>query len=590
MHSRYVFLLLLVTAVLAPARSQDVDQMNKLRLAQEFESAGYWERATALYEELLRAEPSNYVFFDGLRRCYAQLKEYDKAIAITEQRLTLQPRDPVLMTALAGLHYNAGSDSVARVVWNSVVALGPSNPSIIQLVAREMLEHRMYDDVIALYRSSRITVNDPAAFANELSNLFGLLQRYPEAIRELLLVLRSAPDQLPFVQSQLSSIMNRPEALAQIVPIVAGETDENPNDVAVYRLLAWLYAEQRDHSKALAAYQRIDELTGANGGEVFLFAQRLLQEGRYVPAADAYRALLMSRQNMRAMLPLIRFGYARSSEELGALNESVELYRSLVDEFPATDAAAQSMFRLGIIYAERRNDLDSALIAFRRIPQMPRNSALVVEAAVQTAEVLLRMNRLSETRTQYVTLSRTGIVAQQDLAAYRLAELDYFEGAFDTCLSRLDRFNANATGDLANDALRLQYFVRENLGDPTALSSFSKADLAMRQRRLVESLQLFADARERFPNALFQDDALMRIGELNTLLERPDSAIAAFRFVTDSMALSIWKDRAQFRIAEIYERQMKDTPRATAAYEELLMRFPTSLYADEARQRVRRLR
>jgi outer membrane protein assembly factor BamD (BamD/ComL family) len=56
------------------------------------------------------------------------------------------------------------------------------------------------------------------------------------------------------------------------------------------------------------------------------------------------------------------------------------------------------------------------------------------------------------------------------------------------------------------------------------------------------------------------------------------------------MALSIWKDRAQFRIAEIYERQMKDAPRATAAYEELLLRYPTSLYADEARQRVRRLR
>ncbi|MCU0410969.1 MAG: tetratricopeptide repeat protein [Bacteroidetes bacterium] len=590
MHSRYVFLLLLVTAVLAPARSQDLDQMNKLRLAQEFESAGYWERATALYEELLRAEPSNYVFFDGLRRCYAQLKEYDKAITITEQRITLQPRDPVLMTALAGLHYDAGSDSVARVVWNSVVALGPSNPSIIQLVAREMLEHRLYDDVIALYRSSRFTLDDPAAFANELSNLFGLLQRYPEAIRELLLVLRSAPDQLPFVQSQLSPLLGRPEALSEILPIVAREAQERSDDVALHRLLAWLYAERRDYSRAFISYQRVDELTRANGNEIFQFAQRLLQERSYAPAAEAFQSLLSSRQYTQATLPLIRFGYARSSEELGALNESVELYRSLVDEFPATDAAAQSMFRLAIIYAEQRNDLDSALIAFRRIPQMPRSSAIVVEAAVQTAEVLLRMNRLAETRTQYVTLSRTGIVAQQDLAAFRLAELDYFEGAFDTCLSRLDRFNANATGDLANDALRLQYFVRENLGDPTALSSFSKADLAMRQRRLVESLQLFADVRERFPNALFQDDALMRIGELNALLERPDSAIAAFRIVTDSMALSIWKDRAQFRIAEIYERQMKDAPRATAAYEELLLRYPTSLYADEARQRVRRLR
>jgi outer membrane protein assembly factor BamD (BamD/ComL family) len=56
------------------------------------------------------------------------------------------------------------------------------------------------------------------------------------------------------------------------------------------------------------------------------------------------------------------------------------------------------------------------------------------------------------------------------------------------------------------------------------------------------------------------------------------------------MPTSVLRDRAQMRIAEVYERLLKDNVKAVEAYERLLEQFPTSLFVEEARKRIRALR
>jgi tetratricopeptide (TPR) repeat protein len=144
---------------------------------------------------------------------------------------------------------------------------------------------------------------------------------------------------------------------------------------------------------------------------------------------------------------------------------------------------------------------------------------------------------------------------------------------------------------MANDGLQLQYFVQENnTSAPQALAEFAKADLLMRQRKYSESLVQFQDIVNHYPTALLVDDAMMKIGELDLFLKRSDEAVKAFRFLVDSIPLSILKDRAQFRIAEICQTVFNSRVRAIEAYEKLLAQFPNSLYAEEARKRIRLLR
>jgi TolA-binding protein len=119
---------------------------------------------------------------------------------------------------------------------------------------------------------------------------------------------------------------------------------------------------------------------------------------------------------------------------------------------------------------------------------------------------------------------------------------------------------------------------------------FAEADLLMRRSRYSESMALFSDVIKNYPDALLIDDATMKVGELCLHLHRPEEAIKTFRFIADSINISILKDRSIFRIAETYQNVLGRKEPAKAAYEELITRFPNSMYVEECRKRIRILR
>ena len=82
----------------------------------------------------------------------------------------------------------------------------------------------------------------------------------------------------------------------------------------------------------------------------------------------------------------------------------------------------------------------------------------------------------------------------------------------------------------------------------------------------------------------------MRIGKLQLLLNHPEDALSVYGKVVHDMPTSILRDHAQMQIGEIYERTLKDKQKAVEAYEQLLANFPTSLFVEEARKRIRILR
>ena len=595
---------LLIVIICTFAFAQDTDKLTKLRLAQGFEEEGEWERAAALYEDLSKLEPNNFLFLDGLQRSYTGIKEYNKAINVIRRWLILQPRDVNKMTTLGGLYYESGNITGADSAWKAVVAVDPHNLQIYRVVANEMMEHRLLDQCIRTYQDGRLMSKNDAAFADELGNLYSALQQYTSATKEYIRLIKTTPQQLSFIQLRLSVFTIKPEGLSAASETVKDELKNSPDNITMHRLYAWLLSEERRYEEALAQYRIIDQLSQANGNELFNFAQRLHQERAYKTAAKAFKEVMETYPNSSFFL-YARFGYARALEEIIAVSDSVEspkelqpsynspiqLYESIAVENADPSLTAQSLYRIGVIKFDKLFDLNGALNAFDRIKDTPSKSNISYDALLKIGEIQTARNDLADARKDYEQLGKISLVVYQDQAAFRLAELDYFEAKFDSALTILKRFNTNLDADLTNDALRLQYFILENnTSAPQALTEFGKADLLMRQHKYSESLAWFQEIGKRYSTALVVDDAMMKIGELNLLLNRPIESITAYRFISDSIQLSILKDRAQFRIAEIYQTVLNNKIQAIEAYEKLLAQFPNSLYAEESRKRIRLLR
>ena len=145
-------------------------QLNKFRLAQSFEQAGEYDRACRLYEDLARADSLNYAYFDGLRRCYEQLKNYDAAIAISLRRLNQQPRDINLMAALGALYYKSGNEARADSMWNAAIAVAPKSATSYTIVSMVQSDNRLFDKSIATYLQGRNEIGEPDIVCRGIGN------------------------------------------------------------------------------------------------------------------------------------------------------------------------------------------------------------------------------------------------------------------------------------------------------------------------------------------------------------------------------------------------------------------------------------
>jgi tetratricopeptide (TPR) repeat protein len=596
------------------AVSQTPDQLTKFRLAQTYEQAGDFERAADAYEVLLRADSSNVLYFEGLRRVYLQLKKYDEAIALIRSRLSRTPDDVALEATLGGVYYKAGMEKEATAAWERAIAIDPKNQNVYRVVANVQLENRLLDKAAEIYRRARAALSDPQLFTIDLAQLLAVSMDYAGSTREYVRWIRQNPNQLGFVQGRMASFTGREEARNLAIDVVTKEIGREEN-VRLYELLGWLHLEGKDFNRALDVYRRIDVLTKSGGSNIYTFADRAFKEGAYAVAAKAYREATQV-PVPATLLPAAKYGYASSLMHLSLLADTltaeplqqfpeseaypryagaISYFRNIIAEYPRSEYSARSYYQIGTIQFERFFDLDGALASFEQVElELPAVPLLQFSVALKIGEILVAKGDTASAAKRFGTVlaAPNATPDLHDEAAYRLAELEYFGARFQEAIDRLSGITFNLKADYANDALQLLSFLQENLlTGEAALKEYARADFFARQRKNSEAIRLLLEVIEQYPKALLVDDALMRVAFLEAQAGRYDEAIGAYERLLSSFAeTSIALDRAQFNIGKIYEQGLRNPAKAIAAYETLLSRYPQSLLANEARKRIRDLR
>jgi tetratricopeptide (TPR) repeat protein len=585
----------------------------RFRLAQALEQAGEYERASEVYVEILRTDSLSLPALDGLQRMWMQLKRYTDVVDLIRKRLVRQPADPGLRATLGSVLYRDGDERSAETEWNAAIAVAPEQEFTYRVVAAVLAENRLLDRAAAVYRKGRLALNNRSLFALELAQVLSAGMDYANASREYVAWLRANPTQLAFLQSRMGSWMSKDAARSAVLAAVKDEAGRR-EDLQVLQLYGWLAMESKDYQLALNVYRRIDELSASKGSALTQFADRALRDGAYRVAADAYREAI-DIPLPPGLMAAAEFGEARALEELGAATDTlrtsgrlirpteaqsfysvpIERYRSLVERYPRTDIAANAAFRIGLIQFRRLDDLTGALESFRQVAGMiPGGSTLRYNVALLCGQIQVVRGDTAEAAKQFLLVAAMpdALPDQTDEALFRLAELDFFAGRFEQAGTRLENLSTNLKADFANDALALQSVLQENMkSDPEALRQYAHGLFLARQRKNTEAIAVMNDLLARSPKADIADDALFEIAELQASAGFTVQAVASYeRLLTEYRTNSIVLDRAQFSLAETYQQGMHDAQKAIAAYEKLLADFPTSIYADQARKRVRQLR
>ena len=592
----------------------------KLKLAQSYEKGRDYENAIKLYEEVYAADSTNYTVFDALKRNYLLTKRYPQAIVLMNRMLAQTPSDLGLMSELGTVYLRNADDSIAYAMWNRAIALDSTHEVTYSVVAGAMVDARVFDRAIEMYKRGRIACHNPKLFIPDLASLYANTLKYTEATEEYLKLIDDSPAQLAFVQMRISMYTKTEDGLKAATSAAELAAKSKPDNVIYPQLLGWMYMEGKRYDKAFDVFKVIDQNTNSGGNEIFNFAERAFHDKAYEAASKAYQEVIRVKPKFR-MIAQTKFGYARTLEELSGTGDTLKLfgnvdpfqqpdkpvtesqpqysaavseYKSIVKEYANTEVAANSLIRIAAIMYDHDFNLDEAQSTLDAlIKNYVQFTPLIADGKFLLGDVYIAKGDIDKAEETFNSLMELRPLTQivRENAELRLGEIMYFRGKWKEALDQLGSIVPDITSNTTNDALTLQIFIQGNQEKNSAeLMQYAKADLLKRQRKLSEALAAYQEVFQKDTTADMADEALMSMGDVFAQMQRFNDAVGTYERMTTDFDESINLDKAMMKTARVYELGLHDKTKAIAAYEQLLEKFPNSIYVSEARKRVRELR
>lgn len=588
----------------------DNDLNNRFRLAQSYQQAGEFEKAKNIFEDLLSKNPDNVQIFDALNDVYLQLKEYDSSVQLLELKLKKIPGDINLYGKLGSTYYLMGNEKKAFETWDAAVKKVPASEANFRTLSNYAIQRRAFKKAAEYLKRGRDIAKDPKYFSYDLANIYSVTMQFKEAAEEYCRVLSANPNQLAFIQSKIFSYMNKPDALQQTVEVVENHLDKN---ISFNYLLARLYIENKDYKKALDIYRNIDAKQNNNGAELYNFARIMFNEEQFEIAAEVYNEII-NKNSDAAIISNAKLGYARALEENFNKNNSfsqswkpyflikpaqnndenkvIAAYLELPKIYPHSEVAYEAYLHIGRIKMYHQNNLNDAQSYFKKIVEEAPLSKFATSAFAELGKSYLLKNDLKNAELNYskIVESSNSSEANKNYASFQLARINFFRNNFDKAGEILNKILNNLKDNSANDAIELSLLLNTSKKDSSNLVIFASAELLAEQKKFEEASKKYKIIASNPQALILQDISELREAEMQLALDELDSSLKSLEKIAGDAEKNIYADKALYLRAKIYQFGLNDKENAVKMYENLLAKFPNSLYLDEARDQIIKLR
>jgi len=588
------------------------DLMNRFMLGQNFEQSGDFEKAKQIFEELYQKQPDNFQFFDALNRVYLQLKDYDNSIKMIEQYLNLNPSDINLYGLLGKTYYIKGEEQKAFDIWEKALMSSAGSPNNYRIIANYAIERRAFEKAIEYLNKGKEVSDDPRIFSFDLANLYSLTMRYKDAAGEYCSIISAHPKQYQLVESRILLYINKPGAIDQTIDVV--EDFRGGNNLSFDYLLARLLMEKNELNKAFEIYLEIDEKQNNMGADLYNFANFAYSEKHYELAAKVYNEVI-KKYPATPVISSAKLGYAKTMEEAlnakdaqsdnswkpfyktesvesGEVDQIVAAYEELVQMYPRTDVAGESLVRIGYIYLLKKNDLSSAEDIFNRIIKDFSNSPFVFDAYDGLADVYIFKDDLNSAEKNLSSIIKNRRAAEdtKNRARFKLAKINFYKGDFNAAKNILADVLSNLKDNIANDAIDLSLLMNTNINDSSGLLVYAEAEKLLTQKKFEEASALLKEIASDRQSFILQNKAEVRLAETELARDNIEESVSILTKISSEPGKNIYADRSVFLLGKIYQFGVKDDTKAVEMYESLLAKFPNSLYLDEAREEIIKIR
>ncbi len=587
-----IFLVFGFTGAIAQVNEQ------KFKLAESYEKSGDFENASRLYKELLSSDISQEPYFEGYVRSMKAMNRFNDMIPIVKDRLEKVKNVPTY-ALLGELYWRIGKTSDANDTWEECIKLFEKRPEAYQFIAQTQVSLQLYDKAIKLLKDGRDIIKDKFIFSDLIIKLFIATGNYKEGLPQIYEVFVKDYN-LAQAQGRIYALMSSDEANKFIESYLNEKTKQNFNNLMIIELYAWFLRSVNKFEESLDLYVRMDELKNARGGEIYRFAEDSRRDGQYEIAQKAYSKLIdQGRSQPYSQAAL--YGYARtmeaiieskSSMTINEANDLIDRYRSIIKDYPGSMHSAESRLRIANLAENILKDYKLAETEYSNLFKERQFPNLASQAGLTLANLYIKNLELEKAEKLYrnIIIQYKNQLYQESLKAeYGLADLLYYNGNADSASTLYRILSKNTESDVANDALNKYVFIETNKQLVKALNDFAKAELNLKAEKYDEAISLFRQISKEQSGEDIAELSLKNMIEIENKRKNYKLSADYAEELLKDYPESIYGDWILMTIADNYTK-MNDKQTALKYYNDILIKYPRSIYLTEARKKIRFLR
>lgn len=572
-------------------------------LGVEYFKAGEYEKAKSIFQKLAKSKESKNEVYNYYLETLLKLKEWNEAEKyIKKQIKNADKENPQFLVDLARLYENLERKEEAQKNYLLAIEKVRENEDAVRNLANNFAGRGQFDLAIQTIEVSRLFFKSDDKYAIELANFYRAQSNITQMIEEYLKFGLVTQNQ-EMIQVILQDELKNEKETAELEKILYAKVQKFPNTTYYNEILIWHLIQKKDFYKAFVQLRALDRRYRRDGVQMTDFGFLVHQNKDYVNAGKVFEYLvkeypkhqnypLWRRMLINAKEEVIKTTYPINQSDIRLL---IGEYTKMLEELGTNQRTLEALKSKGLLYAFYLNEKDTAIAVLENAIKIGAADQIFVDKCkLDLGDIYLLKSEPWEATLLYSQVEKSEKDSPLGYEAkLRNAKLAYFRGDFELAKEVLDILKQATSREIANDAMELSLMIQENTGEDStesALKDYSQVELLLFQHRNKEAVDKLNIMEKAYRGNPIMDDLLFLRAGVYLKQGDVDKGVKDLENIMQNYPHDIKGDDALYLLAKTYQEVLNQSTKAMNLYQELLVKYPGSIFGADARKRFRTLR
>ncbi|MFO7790571.1 MAG: tetratricopeptide repeat protein [Bacteroidota bacterium] len=576
---------------------------NKNQLAFEYYRNKDFDKAATLFLELYEKR-NNQHYRNYYIQSLVKSDDLETAEQFINKELQEYDNDLGLKIEQAYIWEMQGNEEKAQQAYEDIIENNTRTKQTVTKLANNFTRKRKYELAEKTYLEGQKNISNKN-FYYRLANLYAIQRKYEEMTEAYMDLLETSPRYKDRIQTRLQNLAAH-DVDKSLNPVLEKalikRIQKNPDKPVFSEMLSWQYIQTGKYNDAINQAIALDRRFQEKGKRLYELGKIAADNNKTETALECFEYIYEKGRTSPYYFParLIELSekyksLTRQTEvDIDKLAELEKLVKSTKQEAPRKlqYPLTELLVKLQAYYLDKPetalNEIDS-LLNHGNLDGEEKD-----ELQLLRGDIYLINENPWEASLIYAKVEQNN--KENPLgseAKFKKAKMAYYTGQFEWAAAQLDVLKASTSKLIANDAMELSLFIKENTAEDTlnkAMSMFARADLMEFKHNYNTALTILDSINKQFPSNDLVDDVLFRKARIKKKQGRYTEAVDLFNQVVADHGWGVLADNALIAMARVQHHKLNDEEAAMESYSQLLMNFKGSIFTSEARESLRELR